>query len=384
MRDGTYGPSVGALRRYMPPTERGRPIHRLDARHRRFLWRAPRHKFVGFLAYRVLLADQQRGTRRVSVNHQHLRAFHVIATEGSISRAARRLNVSQPTLSQQLKALEGRHQASLFDGRKPPLRLTAFGQQLFDLTQKLFVTSQDIDDLLRDPEGRVTADLRLGSDSPFFAVRLAAAIRHRTPSTAIRVRIGNAVETFSWLRERQIDVGIVSDPPGDNAFAYEPLFSDRLVMAVPSDHPLARHAVFPLAALAKERLLMRESTSRTRLATEALLHAADVAPAEAMELHTRETIREGVAIGLGLGLFFSLECPPDDRIRFLPVDRDVASCRLTGYVVCLGERRRTTLLSAVMEAAAELRGMSPLPVRPVAEDEARTPHRRDRVLEPTA
>src|SRR5579862_9327373 len=74
------------------------------------------------------------GIRPVTVNHQHLRAFHVIATEGSISRAARRLNVAQPTLSQQLKALEERHKAALFEGRKPPLRLTTFGQQLFDLT----------------------------------------------------------------------------------------------------------------------------------------------------------------------------------------------------------------------------------------------------------
>jgi len=306
--------------------------------------------------------------------------------EGSISRAARRLDVSQPTLSQQLKALEGRHQAALFDGRKPPLRLTAFGQKLFDLTQKLFVTSQDIDDLLRDADGRVTADLRLGSDSPFFAVRLAAAIHQRIPSTSIRVRIGNAVETFSWLKDGQIDVGIVSDPPGDNAFAYEPLFNDRLVMAAPKDHPLAQRDVFPLAALAQQRLLIREPNSRTRRATEALLQEADIVPAEVMDLHTRETIREGVAIGLGFGLFFSLECPPDERIRFLPVDRDFSTCHLTEFVVCLNERRRTTLLGVAMDAAAELRAMSPLPVTPTAADAATMPHAHgktgERALEP--
>lgn len=306
------------------------------------------------------------GSRPVSVNHQHLRAFHTIATEGSISRAARRLNVAQPTLSQQLKALEERHKAALFDGRKPPLRLTAFGRQLFDLTQKLFVTSQDIDNLLRDPEGRMTADLRLGSDSPFFAVRLAAAIRGRIPSTVIRVRIGNGVETFSWLREGQIDVAIVSDPPGDNAFAYEPLVTDRLVVAVQKDDPRADLPFFPVTALADATLLVREPSSRTRTATEALLLAADVTPMETMELHTRETIREGVAIGLGLSLFFSLECPPDDRVRFLPLDVDITLSRLTEYVVCLNERRRTPLLSSVMDAAIELRAMSPLPVQAAA------------------
>ncbi len=301
----------------------------------------------------------------MTVNHQHLRAFHAIALDGSISRAARRLNVAQPTLSQQLKALEERHQAALFENRKPPLRLTPFGQQLFDLTQKLFVTSQDISDLLRDSNERMTVDLRLGSDSPFFAVRLAAALRSRNPSASIRVRIGNGVETFSWLREGQIDVGIVSDPPGDNAFAYEPLFNDKLVIALPKSHPLASSEVFPLAALARERLLMREVTSRTRTATETLLLAADVTPAEFMELHTRDTIREGVAIGLGVSLFFSLECPPDDRMRFLPLDVDASVSRLTEYIVYLGEKRRTPLISSVMDAVAELRITDPLPVHSV-------------------
>ena len=313
------------------------------------------------------------GDKVLSVNHQHLRAFHAIAVEGSISRAARRLNVAQPTLSQQLKALERRHQAALFDGRKPPLRLTAFGQQLFDLTQKLFVTSQDIDNLLGNPETRMTSDMRLGSDSPFFAVRLAAAIRQKNPAASIRVRIGNAVETFAWLREAQIDVGIVSDPPGDNAFAYEPLFSDRLVAAVPKSHPLSKLDVLPIAALAGKRLLVREATSRTRTAGEALLLDANVAPAETMELHTRETIREGVAIGLGFSLFFSLECPPDERIRFLPLDVDASLSRLTGYVVCLSEKRRSTLLASVMDAAGELRAMSPLPIPSAGAEPARAP-----------
>jgi DNA-binding transcriptional LysR family regulator len=293
-----------------------------------------------------------------------LRAFHAIATDGSISRAARRLNLAQPTLSQQLKALEERHNACLFDGRKPPLRLTSVGQQLFELTQKLFETAQDIDDLLRDPGGRMTGDLCLGSDSPYFAVRLAASIRARHPATTTRVRIGNAGETFAWLKDAQIDLGIVSDPPSDTALAYEPLFSDRLVVAVPRDSPHAALSVFPIAALTGERLLVREATSRTRIATELLLQAVGVAPSELMELHTRETIREGVAIGLGFSLFFSLECPPDDRIRFLPLDVDVSQSRMTGYLVCLGERRRTLRLRAAMDAAVELRAMSPWPVHP--------------------
>lgn len=322
------------------------------------------------------------------VNHQHLRAFHAVAVEGSISRAARRLNVAQPTLSQQLKALEQRHQTALFEGRKPPLRLTLLGQRLFDLTQKLFATSQDIDELLDDGQVERTALVRLGSDSPVYAVRIASALRTKLPGITMRVRIGNARETFSRLSQAEIDIGIVSDPPANEAFAYEPLFNDRLTVALPKNHPRANDPIFPVAALAQERLLMRDAASRTRAAIEELLLAVDVTPAGLMELHTRETIREGVAIGLGLSLFTSSECPPDERIVYLPLDIDPTASRMTGYVVCLAERRRTSLMRALMEAAAELRQLSPLPVyakrsQPLARELRQTRAPTAIVLEPS-
>jgi len=313
----------------------------------------------------------------MGVNHQHLRAFHAVAIERSISRAARRLNVAQPTLSQQLKALEQRHQTALFEGRKPPLRLTLLGQKLFDLTQKLFATSQNIDELLDDDQVERTALVRLGSDSPVYAVRIAAILQQKHPGVTLRVRIGNAKETFSWLSQAEIDIGIVSDPPANGTFAYEPLFNDWLAVALPKDHPRANDLVFPASAFAEERLLMRDASSRTRAIIEDMLVVADVTPTGVMELHTRETIREGVAMGLGLSLFCSSECPPDDRIVYLPLDIDPSAVRMTGYVVCLAERRRTPLMRAALEGAAELRLLSPLPVyakpsEPVARQIRRT------------
>ncbi|HEX4739793.1 MAG TPA: LysR family transcriptional regulator [Caulobacteraceae bacterium] len=61
----------------------------------------------------------------MSVNYQHLRAFYAIASAASVSRAARGLSLAQPTLSQQLKALEDRYHVVLFEDRKPPLRQPA-------------------------------------------------------------------------------------------------------------------------------------------------------------------------------------------------------------------------------------------------------------------
>jgi DNA-binding transcriptional LysR family regulator len=295
----------------------------------------------------------------MAVNHQHLRAFHAVAIECSISRAARRLNVSQPTLSQQLKALEDRHQATLFDGRRPPLRLTAMGRELFALTQKLFATSTDIDEFLGDEVGHVPS-VRLSSDSPIYAARMAARLRAHFGEANIQARIGNARETLSWLNDAQVDAAIVSDPPGDNHYTYEPLFADRFMVAMPVDHPMAGQPNFPITALTGATLLVRNVGSRTRQTTERMLTSADITPGDIMELHTRETIREGVALGLGVSLFISSECPPDPRIVYAPLEPSGAG--LAGYVVCLTERRRTRLMRVIMSLAAELRALSPVAI----------------------
>src|ERR1700751_6168794 len=102
----------------------------------------------------------------MAANYQHLRAFHAIAVEGGVSRAARRLNVSQPTLSQQLKALEARYGVPLFEGRKGPLGLAVAGGERFRQTQKLFATAADIDDMLGETASLTGGTLRLGSDNP--------------------------------------------------------------------------------------------------------------------------------------------------------------------------------------------------------------------------
>lgn len=300
----------------------------------------------------------------MTVNIQHLRAFYAIASDGSISRAARRLNVAQPTLSQQLKALEERHHAALFEGRKPPLQLTALGRELFALTQRLFSSAAMIDDLLGSDPSQGIMSVRLGSDSPIYAARMVAKLRELQPDLAIQVRVGNARETLKYLDEALVDVALVVDPPVNGQYAYAPLFADWFMVAVPSGHPRASDRAFPVAALGESRMLVRETNSRTRMMTEQLLSHAQIEPSDFIELHTRETIREGVALGLGVSLFISSECPPDRRIAYVPLERspEVILQNMTSYVVCLAGRKRTPLVRMVIAIAEQLTSLSPIPL----------------------
>ncbi|HVI06548.1 MAG TPA: LysR substrate-binding domain-containing protein, partial [Sphingomicrobium sp.] len=270
-------------------------------------------------------------------NYQHLRAFHAIATDGGISRAARRLNVSQPTLSQQLKALEERHGVTLFESRKVPLALTAAGRELFALTGKLFTIVSDIGDLLDMTSGVDAGMLRLGSDNPYYAAKIVSLLHSRYPQTKVQVRMGNAREVMCWLSDAHVDAALASEPPADGAFSYVPLGCDQLMCALPPGHALAAQDAVPLKAFAQETLLLREPTSKTRAFIESALADACVVPLDVIELQGRETIREGIALGLGIGVFYSTECPPDARIIYRPVDTAERDYQLRNYLVCQSE-----------------------------------------------
>lgn len=294
----------------------------------------------------------------MATNYQHLRAFHAIASEGGVSRAARRLNVSQPTLSQQLKALEARHGVSLFEGRRPPLRLTPAGTELLALTSRLFATAAEIDDMLRETANLSGGLLRLGSDSPFYAARMLDLFRRRHPHTRVQMRIGNVQDMIRWLAEAQIDAAQASDPPADPDFHYKPLYTDCLACALPLGHPLGAHPAVPVSALAGEVVLLRETNSKIRALAERALADAEVTPTAIIELQGRETIRETIALGLGVSLVFASDCPPDRRIDYRPLDTAGRDYSLRSFLLCRIERRHGTLMRALQEVAAHIRDES--------------------------
>lgn len=288
----------------------------------------------------------------MSVNFNHLRSFYAVASEGSVTRAARRLNISQPTLSKQLKALEDRHKVKLIEGMRPPLTLTSAGQALFERAATLFGVAEEIDALLGDDDVDSGAIIRLGTDSPPFAAEFMAAFQANVPQTRFRVTIANAVQTNEFLMKAQVDLAIICEPRLDPDYSYVPLYQDRLVAIVPASWPGDGQIVMPLAAVVASIMLVRENSSRTLAATYRLLAEEGLVPGRTMELHSREMIREGVAHGLGMSLMFERECPPDGRIRIVPLATASTAATVDGYLAMRTERRRMPLMKEALKVAA--------------------------------
>lgn len=289
-----------------------------------------------------------------SMNYAQLRAFHAVATEGGFTKAARLLGVTQPTLSQEVKALEEAHGVRLFDRSRRAVALTELGQALFAITRRLFAAEQEATELLAGSRHLDAGSLAIGADGPVHAMPLIAAFTRRHPGPRVTLSVGNSQTLLRGLLDTRIDVAVLADVPGDGRLYVLPVRRDPIQALVPKGHPLARRRAVTLKDMAGERIVLRETGSMTRRLVEGALQAAELAPADTLEIESREAVLEAVAVGLGLGFVSAAEFAGDPRLILLPLAG--VTLEMDEYVVCLRERRRLAVVRAFLEVARDMAG----------------------------
>ncbi len=235
---------------------------------------------------------------------RQLEIFLAVARAGSFRRAAERLALSQPALSQQIKELERRLDSPLFDRLGRSISLTQAGRLLEEHARRIFAMLQGVQDAMRELRGLDRGSLLLGgSTTPgiYLLPWLLGRFKARHGGIEVSLRIGNTREIEERVRASEVDLGII----GGHLAAFketcvEASLVDRIVLIVPPRHRWAgRRAIAP-ARLSEECLLVREEGSATRRVTEAALERAGAAPRSRLELGHTEAIKQGVLAGLGV------------------------------------------------------------------------------------
>ncbi len=282
-----------------------------------------------------------------SINHAQIRAFHRVASEGSFTRAAEALRVTQPTLSGQVKALEDAYGVRLLDRRGRRVEPTELGRALLEVTRRLFSLEDEADQLLSAARGLTRGHLRVGADAPYSIVPVIAEFNRRYPGLTVSISVGNSDKVLGDLVDHETDVAMLANIEGDPRLHVLPFHSDRLVLFVERRHPWARRKAVRLADVAGQRMILREQGSTTRRIFETAIARAGLALTDVMEIGSREGVREAVAAGLGIGVVARSEFGHDQRVRFIEVaDAELLS---TEYVVCLAERRSLRIVGAFLE-----------------------------------
>lgn len=289
------------------------------------------------------------------MNFHQLRAFHLVATEGSVRRAAEVMGLSQPTLSQHLKGLEERHGVRLFEKRGRGLVLSDAGKELLSVTGRLMDAAGLVEDLLSRRATSASGRLRVLSDSPAIAVRIVRRMLRGHPDIDISIRKDSVDGIVAALNEMRADVGIAVDPMIGSALLVTPLRQERLYACLPADSDLAGCKMFALNQVAGRVLILRERSSRTRALIERAMAADGVAPGRVLEIEGAEVVREAVALSLGLSFFSEAECPPDPRLRYAPVVARRGRTVFVENLIVRRDRRRVPVIKAFLDAAAEER-----------------------------
>jgi aminoethylphosphonate catabolism LysR family transcriptional regulator len=277
-----------------------------------------------------------------------LAAFHAVAQAGSFTRAARARNVSQPTLSAQVRGLEDAYGVRLFDRVGRTVKLTPLGQSLFVITARMFTAEEEAEALLAGTRTLSRGHLRIAADSATHVMPALGRIREKHPGLTFSLSIGNSSDVLRQIVDYAADVAVTAQQTSDPRILSVRLNADRLVGFVRADHAFARRGAVPIEALVGQDLVLRERGSVTREVFETRLAEAGVKPGHLLEVQTREAVRDAVATGFGVGVIFGSEFREGEGLTRLEITG--ADLAVAEYAVCLEERRRIPLVRSFLEA----------------------------------
>jgi DNA-binding transcriptional LysR family regulator len=235
---------------------------------------------------------------------RQLEVFLAVARAGSFRRAAERLHLTQPALSQHVGELERGLGARLLDRRGRTVALTEAGRILEDHALRVFATLASAQEAIADLEGGGRGSLVVGASTTpglYLMPALMGAFEREQAGISVDLRIANSRVIEEQVRANELDLGVVGGHglgPGEECLAAGML--DELVLIVAPDHAWARRARLDPSALARERLLMREEGSATRQVTERALQQAEVEVNRVLVLGHTEAIKQAVMAGLGV------------------------------------------------------------------------------------
>ena len=287
------------------------------------------------------------------MNLFQLRAFDAVAREGSFTRAAARLFISQPAVTGHVKALEEHYQITLLRRTARRVELTEEGTRLAAITRAMFGLAEEAQAMLEANRQLLTGRLEVAADGPHRVMPMLAQLRARYPGITVNLRLGNAQETLAALLSEHADVAVLTEVEPRRGLSLQSLGDPRLCALLPVGHPWADdQGELPLADLDRQIMVLREPSSITRRTFDQACREAEVSPRVLLELDSREAVTEAVAAELGIGIVSSVEVAHDPRV----VARPISGAGLVNrhMIGCLERRRELRLIQAFLGLATDL------------------------------
>jgi DNA-binding transcriptional LysR family regulator len=248
---------------------------------------------------------------------RQLAAFCAVVERRSFSQAAERLGVTQPAVSLQIRSLEQRLGRQLLDRSGRRVEPTEAGRRLYASAQRVLAAEEHLlEELDADDEGAITGTLELGaSTGPGGTVvpLLRCEFQEQHPDVRVRLTVSDTQTVVDRVAERELELGIVGAGRRHRGVAFEPFFSDEVVLACPAGHRFVGKTV-SLDDLKGEMLIVMQEGAGVRQVIEDELRKAGMRLRDLdvrLELGLQESVRSAVLAGHGIAFISRLAIEAD-------------------------------------------------------------------------
>jgi LysR family transcriptional regulator, regulator for metE and metH len=241
----------------------------------------------------------------MSLDTKHLRLLQAIVDEGGVSAAARKLHLTQPALSHQLRAAENDLRTRLFDRINKKMILTAAGRRLLDRSRPILQELDAAEKELRSTPATLPP-LRISTECytcyHWLPTRLQL-FQEKFPHAEVQIVVEATHHPLPALLDGQLDIGIVANPVKHKPLEYHPLFEDELVVILPCDHPFAHNKYFRAEDFSDQHFLLYAISPKDSTVYKKVLNPAGVTPRKVTHVPLTEAILEMVRANLGIAVF---------------------------------------------------------------------------------
>jgi len=256
---------------------------------------------------------------------QQLRGFCCTAQCGSISKAAERMQLSQPSVSLQIQALEREFKVKLFERRGPKISLTSEGKALYQLASPLVEQIDRLPESFAAMRGEVESgriDIAAGESTILYLLpQFVQQYMDGYPKVEVKLHNVTGRKGLELIRAGEVDfaVGSMIDQPED--IEYRPKFTYPPVLITPIDHPLCKLKRLTMRDISRYPLILPPKHLTTRGIIEQGFQQHNCSYQVKLEAGGWEVIKKYVELGLGVSIVTGICLTGDERVAAIPVNR---------------------------------------------------------------
>ena len=244
-----------------------------------------------------------------SITLQQMEAFISLVKEGSFSRAAKKMLLTQPALTKNIKNLEDVLGVVVVNRNNAGIVLTPGGKILYNYAERIIKLRDEAKTKIAKLSENTGGNIYVSASTipaTYILPRALSEFKKKYPDIRIYMKTSDSEDAINMVLDKEVEIGCIGKIPTNKKLIAEPLWDDRLILAVPKGHHFCKNKPIKLSELVNEPFAIREKGSATRELFEACLKDTKSMSLSGLnicgELGSSEAIKEAILAGLGVSV----------------------------------------------------------------------------------